>query len=1090
MTITGRPDQVRAGQAQILRELQKPVRMTVNIPSDFHRFIIGQRGTTLRLLEQETLTRIAIPSQDTQSNGIVITGAKDNVKLCEQKILELYHIQLNKGYERLSIPYLYHPWIRYQLVDDLQRQFHVTIDLPPPIKQTDEVSIRGEREPVEQAKIRILQFYHSLEGKIMIFPLEIPSEQHRFILGKKGAGLKEIFDKTNVVVRIPNQEENSSTIQVIGETAKIGEAITMIYKMANALTAVQITAPQWMHSVVKGDRNANLDIIRKSHPDVRIYFRDDHIALEGPPEEVELVRSQIQTVIDDLRNTNTTYAEVDIDPQYYKQIIGKNQIRLSEIQEQTGCDIKFPFDESRHVKLMGTKESVDKARQILLERAQKLANERTTNISIDPQFYPQIIGVKGKKLDEVRSKFHNIQITFPDANGKSDKVILHGDKDDVEKCSKFLQQKIKDLYSVEIEISKRLSPLLIGKGGASIQRLREQMPDVRLEMPTMDESKESSTLRLNGKKIDVDKARKIVEERIAELNASLENSIEQFVTIDPKWHSRFFQNKRKLLNELQQQHGDMLIKLPERNANSDQVLLRGPKQTIERVQARLEELVDTWENTVTKEMSIPHRHFGYLLAQGGTYIQPIQKEYNVQIKFPPRSNEQDGTKEDTVRITGRTEDVDRAMVALEKMIPMETTLEIPSEAHGALVGKGGSQLQSLIEQYPDVQVTFPPLNSTSNTIYLKGQSEQVEGLKKELLDRYEKYQADKQARSYELRFTVKPEFRSLIIGFRRRTLNQLKQKYDVNIQIANSPTPSSAVVPTPATANDANQQHDDLQAAPLEENANLSTESATSNDVEIIITGYEAKALACRDEMLKLIADFESTITMEIDIDHRIHARIIGSGGSKLQQIMKDYGVEIKFPSNNQSDKVHVIGTDQEKIDGCIDHLLILEEDFVQDLPYNKQNNAQSSSDPNFAQQLSNAQHQHRQQEVPSSNNLSTIRPGKTNNKSQRQAPFQVKNAPWTSEGQNGHGEQPGRLNNGHRKSPKKGVHAPNRNDLGRILRFSMILIDISFLFLRLGEYPSFVNGLPLTTDDENASHMHETTVNTIPVIWGPPKRK
>ena len=231
ITITGRPEQVRAGQVQILRELQKPTRIIVNVPFDFHRYIIGPRGATLRLLEQETLTRIAVPPQETQSNGIVITGAKDNVKLCEQKILELYHIQLNKGYERLIIPYLYHPWIRHQLVDELHRQFHVTIDLPPPIKQTDEISVRGEREPVEQARIRILQFYQNLEGKIMTFPLEIPSEQHRFILGKKGAGLKEIFDKTNVVVRIPNQEDNSSTIQVMGETAKIGEAITMIYKM-------------------------------------------------------------------------------------------------------------------------------------------------------------------------------------------------------------------------------------------------------------------------------------------------------------------------------------------------------------------------------------------------------------------------------------------------------------------------------------------------------------------------------------------------------------------------------------------------------------------------------------------------------------------------------------------------------------------------------------------------------------------------------------------------------------------------------------------------------------------------------------------
>jgi rRNA processing protein Krr1/Pno1 len=233
VTITGRPEHVRSAQVQLVREVQKPVKLSVNIPLDFHRFIIGQRGSTLKLLEQETLTRITVPPQDSQSNAITIQGAKDNVKLCEQRILELYHTQLNKGFERLSIPYLYHPWIRNQLVDELHRQLNVTIDLPPPIKQTDEITVRGEREPVEQAKARILQFHKNLEGKIMTFPLEIPCEQHRFILGKKGAGLKEIFEKTNVIVRIPNQEENSPTIQVMGETGKIGEAITMIYKMVN-----------------------------------------------------------------------------------------------------------------------------------------------------------------------------------------------------------------------------------------------------------------------------------------------------------------------------------------------------------------------------------------------------------------------------------------------------------------------------------------------------------------------------------------------------------------------------------------------------------------------------------------------------------------------------------------------------------------------------------------------------------------------------------------------------------------------------------------------------------------------------------------
>jgi predicted PilT family ATPase len=810
---------------------------------------------------------------------------------------------------------------------------------------------------------------------------------------------------------------------------------------------VQINAPRWMHGTVKGERSSQLENFRKAHPDVRLFFRDDHIALEGPPEEVERVRVQVQATIDEIKTKNTTYLEVDVDPQYYSQLIGKNQARLLEMQEQTGCDIKFPFDDGRLVKLMGTKESVEKARQLLIERTTKLANERTTDLSIDPQ----MLGAKSKILEEVRSKFPNIQITFPDANAKAGKVTLHGDKDDVEKCSKFLQQKVKDFSSIEINVSKRVYPMLIGKAGANIQRLREKTSDVYIDVPSLDDTKESTHIRISGKKVDVDKARKIVEEHLSQLTNSVENSIEQYVTVDPKWHSRFFLNKRKLLNDLQQQYGEMLIKIPDRNATSDQVLLRGPKETIEQVRKRLEDLIDTWENTVTKEMTIPHRHHGYLLAQGGAYIQPVQKEYNVQIKFPPRGStqkdEQDPTataatatatatttttddenQKDIVRLTGRSDDIDKAMIALEKMIPVETTVDIPSEAHGSLVGKGGSNLQSIIKQYPDVQVTLPPPNSTQNTIQLKGQSEQVEGVRKELLESYEKYQIDRQARSFEVRFTVKPEYRSLVYGFRGKTINQLRQKHDVKIEVSNNQVPSSAVVPTPSTSTEeepSTEQQDDQQATP-QENLPLPSEASNTNqlaDVEITITGYEDKALACRDEILQLIKDFEAKITMEIEIDPRIHARIIGSGGSKLQQIMKDYQVDIKF----QTSKVHVIGLDQEKIDACIDHLLVLEEDFLQDLPYRPPANTQLSNEGAPGQQVTSTQ-----QEVPT---VTNVKSGK-----HKQAPFQVKNAPWTNgnEHENDHQKKnSARSRNGHDNSPKKQI-APKLDDLGKIL-FSLI---------------------------------------------------
>ena len=262
-----------------------------------------------------------------------------------------------------------------------------------------------------------------------------------------------------------------------------------------------------------------------------------------------------------------------------------------------------------------------------------------------------------------------------------------------------------------------------------------------------------------------------------------------------------------------------------------------------------------------------------------------------------------------------------------------------------------------------------------------------------------------------MRFTIKPEYRALILGARGKKINSLRQKYDVRIEVTHNATPSTAIVPTPAaTQPDEETSTSDDQQAISEDNLVLPSETNPSNalnDVEVVITGYEDKALACRDEILELIKEYEAKITMEIDIDPRIHARIIGSSGHKLQQIMKDYNVEIKFQANNQSDKVHVIGLEQDKIDACIDHLLVLEEEFLQDLPYRPSANAtQSTTEYPLGQSASHVQ------------------------------PFQVKNAPWTNGNgnENEHYQQTkhSRQRNGHDNSPKKAAPiAPNRDDLG-----------------------------------------------------------
>ena len=74
-------------------------------------------------------------------------------------------------------------------------------------------------------------------------------------------------------------------------------------------------------------------------------------------------------------------------------------------------------------------------------------NEKSKDVMIEHRFHRQIIGAKGENIREIRDKFNQVQITFPDPGKKSDIVTLRGPKGDVDKAHKFLQNFAKELVS-------------------------------------------------------------------------------------------------------------------------------------------------------------------------------------------------------------------------------------------------------------------------------------------------------------------------------------------------------------------------------------------------------------------------------------------------------------------------------------------------------------------------------------------------------------------------------------------------------------------------------------------------------------------
>ena len=72
-------------------------------------------------------------------------------------------------------------------------------------------------------------------------------------------------------------------------------------------------------------------------------------------------------------------------------------------------------------------------------------------------------------------------------------------------------------------------------------------------------------------------------------------------------------------------------------------------------------------------------------------------------------------------------------------------------------------------------------------------------------------------------------------------------------------------------------------------------------------------------------------MAIEVDIDPRVHRRLIGARGASIRKIMERFKVDIRFPRSDNPNGPVVIGGSPENVDDAKDHLLVLEEEYVSD---------------------------------------------------------------------------------------------------------------------------------------------------------------
>jgi len=1059
--ITGKQPDVLKAKRMILVDFQTQANATINIPKEHHRFLLGKGGSKLQDLERNTATKITIPkAQDANNDGIQVVGARDGIEKALFEIQKISDEQSKQAFEKLEVPKIYHPFIQgasnINVQNLLAKHPGVRINIPPLSVMKDELSITGEKEGVLACKAAITQIWREMEKKCSTIQVEVKKSQHRYVIGPRGNAINEILAETGVFVEMPPNTDDSETITLRGPQEKLGFALTKVYEKANSVVNMVLPCPTWLHKYIIGKKGAGIQRISQDLPKVHIVFQDDDtIKIDGPPEEVEKARVDLESQVATLVN-NTAFADVKVDAKYHKHIIGKGGSTINKIKSEADVTINIPDTDSGAtvIRIEGNKAGVEKAKTELAAMVEKMENEKEKDLIVENRFHRQLIGAKGGEIEKIRKEFTAVQISFPDLGSKSDIVKLRGPKEDVDKCAKYFSRICKDLlesgYQTKVPIFKQFHKFVIGKGGANIKRIRDET-DTRIDLP--DSGSDSDMITITGKKEnvvkaveaiqqiqsemanivnkeimipakihntvigaggkliqsimtecggvaikfpengsgsdkvtvrgpveDVEKAIKLLrelsdekqlsgisvevkakpqhhkfligragchiqkirdetgariifpgsgdadresitiigtKEAVAKAKADLEarvteldNIVEDTMVVDPKHHRYFVARRGEVLRKIGDEFGGVVVSFPRNGVASDKVSLKGAKNCIEGAIARIEEIVQDLVEQVTIDCEIEQTFHRTVMGAKGSKVQKITQEFGVQIKFPDKAVENGGSYEERperrddaerssnpniIRITGKRQHCEAAAAALLELVPITAEVSVPYEFHRFIIGQKGVGVREMMNNF-DVNIRVPSVDAKSDVILISGVPSNVEAAKVGLAERLAELEAEKEEkilRSFMVSVSVSPEYHPKIIGRKGAVITKLRDDYNVNIQ--------------------------------------LPKKEADCQEV-ITITGLEKDAEAAKSEILKIVGQYESMVKLEVSIDTKVHSMIIGKGGRSIRKIMEDYKVDIRLPRDGDEDPTRVVVSgDQDACEDCIDHLRLLEEEYIQD---------------------------------------------------------------------------------------------------------------------------------------------------------------
>uniref|UniRef100_A0A672JEZ2 Vigilin n=1 Tax=Salarias fasciatus TaxID=181472 RepID=A0A672JEZ2_SALFA len=892
IVITGEKEQVALAVAMIKKiyedKKKNATTIAVEVKKSQHKYVIGPKGNTLQEILDKTGVSVEIPPSDSSSETVILRGEPDRLG---QALTEVYAKANSYTVSSVSAPSWLHRFIIGKKGQNLAK---ITQQMPKVhiefTEGEDKITLEGPTKDVQMVQSQIQAIVTDLVSRMDYAEISVDPKFHRHLIGKGGVNINRIKELHKVTVRIPPDNEKSNLIRIEGDPQGVQEAKKELLELASRMEnerTKDLIIEQRFHRAIIGQKGEKIKEVRDKFPEV------SHHQFSGP--------KVLQVHAEDC---------VPIFKQFHRNIIGKGGSNIKKIREETNTKIDLPAENSNSemIIITGKKANCEAARNRILAIQKELANITEVDVSIPSKLHNSLIGSKGRLVRSIMEECGGVHIHFPTEGSGIDKVTIRGPVEEVEKAKQQLlalaEEKQTKSHTAELHAKPEYHKFLIGKGGGNIRKVRDST-GARIIFPTA-EDKDQELITVVGTEEAVREAQKELEELIR----SLDNVVEDTMTVDPKHHRYFVARRGQVLRDLADEYGGVMVSFPRTGSQSETVILKGAKDCVEAAKKRMQEIVEDLDAQVTVECVIPQKFHRSIMGPKGSRIQQITRDHNVQIKFPEREDPQGNggviaekstlPKCDVIVISGRKERCEAAVEALKALVPVTIEVEVPFELHRYIIGQKGSGIRKMMDEF-EVNIQVPAPDQQSDKISITGLANHLDRAKDGLLERVKELQAeqeDRALRSFKLTITVDPKYHPKIIGRKGAIITNIRTEHDVNIQFPEK--------------NDENQD-------------------------QITITGYEHKAIAARDAIQAIVDDLEGMVSEDITLDSRVHARIIGARGKGIRKIMDEFKVDLRFPQSGAADPNTVTVTGRpELVDEAIDHLLNLEEEYMADVVENE----------------------------------------------------------------------------------------------------------------------------------------------------------